>query len=171
MPNTLGLAGHVLRYSTIAWLALGGFLLAGALSILLAVLLKRNQAFDEAARIRTRYGHLLVPILVGEDLGWPPVDVTSFKALARLAESAGQLILHHQADAVDTYLVNDNGTVYRYQITLPLVSWGEWTETNVAVDPAALADAANALADVAAPEDTAASADTAAPADTSDAAV
>ena len=50
----------------------------------------------------------------------------------RLAESAGQLILHHQADAVDTYLVNDNGTVYRYQIKLPLVTWGEWTETNVA---------------------------------------
>jgi hypothetical protein len=90
-----------------------------------------------------------VPILVGEDLGWPPVDVTSFKALARLAESAGQLVLHHQADAVDTYLVNDNGTVYRYQIALPLVSWGEWTETNLVADPAALADAAAVLADAA----------------------
>ena len=39
--------------------------------------------------------------------------------------------------------------MYRYQITLPLVSWGEWTETNVAADPAALAEAATALADVA----------------------
>ncbi|MFZ1996874.1 MAG: signal peptidase I [Solirubrobacteraceae bacterium] len=150
VPNALSIAGHVLRYSTIAWIALGGFLLTAALSILLAVLLKRNQAFDEAARIRTRYGHLLVPITVGEDLGWPPVDVTSFKALARLAESAGQLVLHHQAGAVDTYLVNDNGTVYRYQIKLPLVTWGEWTETNVAAEPAALAEAATALADAAA---------------------
>ena len=148
VPNTFSLAGHVARYSTIAWLALVGFLLTGALAALLAVLLRRNQAFDEAARIRARYAHLLVPILIGEDLGWPPVDVTSFKALVRLAESAGQLVLHHQADAVDTYLVNDNGTVYRYQITLPLVSWGEWTETNVAADPAALADAATVLAEV-----------------------
>jgi signal peptidase I len=151
VPNTVGIGGHVLRYATIAWIALGGLLLAGALAILLSVLLKRNRAFDEAARIRARYAHLLVPIIIGEDLGWPPVDVTSFKALARLAESAGQLILHHQADAVDTYLVNDNGTVYRYQIKLPLVSWGEWTETNVAVDADELADAATALADAAAP--------------------
>jgi signal peptidase I len=155
-PNVFSLAGQTLSYSTIAWLALGGFLLAAALSVCLVVLLQRNQAFDEAARIRARYSHLLVPIVVGEDLGWPPVDVTSFKALARLAESAGQLILHHQADAVDTYLVNDNGTVYRYQITLPLVSWGEWTETNVVADPAALAEAATALAEAATPADEAA---------------
>lgn len=147
VPNTLSLAGQVIRYSTLVWIALAGLLLSGAASVLLAVLLKRNRAFDEAARIRTRYAHLLVPILVGEDLGWPPVDVTSFKALARLAESAGQLVLHHQADAVDTYMVNDNGTVYRYQIKLPLVTWGEWTETNVAADPAALSEAASVLAD------------------------
>jgi signal peptidase I len=149
VPNVLRLAGHTVSYATIMWLAGGGFLLAGAVAILLAILLRRNQAFDEAARIRARYGHLLVAILVGDDLGWPPVDVTDIKALVRLAESAGQLILHHRADAVDTYLVNDNGTVYRYQIKLPLVSWGEWTETNVAADPAALADAATVLADAA----------------------
>jgi hypothetical protein len=154
--NVFSLAGHTVSYATIVWLAGVGFLLAGAVSILLAILLRRNKAFDEAARIRARYAHLLVPILVGDDLGWPPVDVTSFKALVRLAESAGQLILHHQADAVDTYLVNDNGTVYRYQITLPLVSWGEWTETNVAADPAALADAAAVLAEAAAPANEAA---------------
>ena len=159
VPNTASLAGHVARYSTIAWLALAGLVLMAGLAAFLAVLLNRNQAFDEAARIRARYGHLLVPIVIGEDLGWPPVDVASFKALARLADSAGQLVLHHQADAVDTYLVNDNGTVYRYQIALPLVSWGEWTETNVVADPAALAEAATALADAAeaaAPENEAA---------------
>ena len=155
VPNSFDIAGHRLSYSTIAWLALGGFLLSGALSVLLAVLLRRNKAFDEAARIRSRYGHLLVPIVIGEDLGWPPVDVTSFKALARLAESAGQLILHHQADAVDTYLVNDSGTVYRYQIKLPLVTWGEWTETTVAVEPDDLAEAATVLADAASPAGTA----------------
>jgi signal peptidase I len=163
VPNVFSLAGHTVTYATIVWLAGVGFLLAGAVSILLAILLRRNQAFDEAARIRARYGHLLVPIVIGEDLGWPPVDVTSFKALARLAESAGQLVLHHQADAVDTYLVNDSGTVYRYQIKLPLVTWGDWTETNVVAepvtldadtalaDPSALADVASALADAAAP--------------------
>ena len=168
VPSTFSVAGHKLSYPAIGWLALGGFLLFGALSALLATLLKRNQAFDEATRIRARYGHLLVPILIGEDLGWPPVDVTNFKALVRLAEAAGQVILHHQADAVDTYLVNDNGTVYRYQISLPVVSWGEWTETNVAADPAALAEAATALADVAGvPNNGTASVDAAGPAQAS----
>jgi signal peptidase I len=155
VPSTLSLAGHVIGYSALTWIALAGLLLSGAASVLLAVLLQRNRAFDEAARIRARYGHLLVPILVGEDLGWPPVDVTSFKALARLAESAGQLVLHHQADAVDTYLVNDSGTVYRYQIKLPLVTWGEWIETGAAAEPAAGDDAATAVADPAALADAA----------------
>jgi hypothetical protein len=148
--NPFHLLGSTLSYSTLSRIALLGFILCGVAIVPLAVLLRRNRAFDEAARIRGRYRHLLVPILVGEDLGWPPVDVTNFKALIRLAEASGQVILHHQADAVDTYLVNDNGTVYRYQITLPLVTWGEWTDANVAVDPVALADAATVLADVAA---------------------
>jgi hypothetical protein len=149
------LLGVRMSYSMLSWISLVGFILCAAAIVPLALLLRRNRAFDEAARIRNRYGHLLVPILIGEDLGWPPVDVINFKALVRLAETAGQVILHHQADAVDTYLVNDNGTVYRYQIKLPLVAWGEWTETNVAVDPEALADAATALAGAAAPGATA----------------
>jgi signal peptidase I len=149
-PNPLHVLGHDTSYATLKWLGLLGALLCGVVAVPLAILLTRNRAFDEAARIRTRYGHLLVPILIGEDLGWPPVDVGNFRALVRLAEAAGQVILHHQADAVDTYLVNDNGTVYRYQISLPLVNWGEWTETNVEVDPATLAETASALADAAA---------------------
>jgi signal peptidase I len=156
VANPIRVLGHSISAATLAWVGLVGFVICALTTIPLAILLKRNKAFDEAARIRARYAHLLVPILIGDDLGWPPVDVTSFKALVRLAESAGQLILHHQADAVDTYLVNDNGTVYRYQITLPLVSWGEWTETNVAADPAALADAATVLAEAAAPANEAA---------------
>jgi hypothetical protein len=150
-PNPLHILGHDMSYATLTWLGLLGALLCGVIAIPLGILLTRNRAFDEAARIRARYGHLLVPILVGDDLGWPPVDVGNFRALVRLAEASGQVILHHRADAVDTYLVNDNGTVYRYQISLPLVSWGDWTATNVAVDPAVLAETATALADAAAP--------------------
>jgi Family of unknown function (DUF5305) len=150
-PNPLHVLGHDTSYSTLTWLGLFGALLCAVIAVPLGILLRRNRAFDEAARIRARYGHLLVPILVGDDLGWPPVDVGNFKALVRLAEASGQVILHHQADAVDTYLVNDNGTVYRYQISLPLVSWGDWTETNVAVDPAVLAETATVLADAATP--------------------
>ncbi len=151
VPNPVHVLGHAFSADTLTGIALVGFVLCGLLAIPLLILLQRNRAFDEAARIRSRYSHLLVPILIGEDLGWPPVDVTNFEALVRLAEASGQVILHHQADAADTYLVNDNGTVYRYQIALPLVTWGEWNETGVTADPAALSDAATALADVAGP--------------------
>ena len=41
--------------------------------------------------------------------------MTSIQALAQLAERSERLILHHQGDGADTYLVDDEGTLYRYQ--------------------------------------------------------
>ena len=41
--------------------------------------------------------------------------MTSIGALAQLAERSERLILHHQGDGADTYLVDDEGTLYRYQ--------------------------------------------------------
>ena len=71
---------------------------------------------------------MIVPIVAGEDLGWPPVDVPSIKSLVRLAESGQRLILHTRSGNVDTYLVNDEGTVYRCQELKPSkVVWGEWS--------------------------------------------
>ena len=55
----------------------------------------------------------------------------SIKSLVRLAESGQRLILHTRSDNVDTYLVNDEGTVYRYQVKPSKVIWGEWSETPV----------------------------------------
>jgi hypothetical protein len=112
--NTLGIAGHSASVQTIRWVALGGFVLA--LAVALATLLfRRAQPFEEAARIQEQYGHLIVPIMNADDLGWPPIDVPNMRALARLADSGERLILHHRGAGVDTYLVNDDGTVYRYQ--------------------------------------------------------
>jgi signal peptidase I len=125
--NTLGIAGHSMAVQTIRWVALGGFVLA--LAVALATLLfRRSQPFEEAARIQEQYGHLIVPIMNAEDLGWPPIDVPNIKALARLAESGERLILHHRGAGVDTYLVNDEGTVYRYQAKPIKVVWQEWAK-------------------------------------------
>ena len=41
--------------------------------------------------------------------------MTSIHALAQLAERSERLILHDQRDGADTYLVDDEGTLYRYQ--------------------------------------------------------
>jgi signal peptidase I len=118
------------------WLALIGVLLTAPLAVY-AFLRKRGEAFEESVKIQAQYRHLIVPIVAGEDLGWPPVDVPSIKALVRLAESGQRLILHNRSGDVDTYMVNDEGTVYRYQVRSSKVVWGEWTDAPVVVDPAA----------------------------------
>jgi signal peptidase I len=134
--NTLGIAGNSLSVQTIRWVALGGFLLALAVG-LGTLVFRRSQPFEEAARIQEQYGHLMVPIINAEDLGWPPIDVPNIKALVRLADSGERLILHHRGAGVDTYLVNDDGTVYRYQAKPIKVVWQEWAKP---VDAATTAD-------------------------------
>ncbi len=149
--NGLGVAGVSVPVSMLRLLAPIGFLIALAGALILAVLAARSPTFGESARIQSKYGHRIVPISAGADLGWPAIDVSSIKALVRLAEASGQLILHNHDGDVDTYLVNDEGSVYRYQVQLPKVVWGEWTEpaTQLA-DATDLSDAATTLSDVAA---------------------
>jgi len=135
-PTTLTVFGISPTVSLLRWLALIGLLLSVPLAVY-AFLRKRGEAFEESVKIQAQYGHLIVPIVAGEDLGWPPVDVENIKALARLAESGQRLILHNRSGDVDTYMVNDEGTVYRYQVRASKVVWGEWTDTPVVVDEAA----------------------------------
>jgi hypothetical protein len=47
------------------------------------------------------------------------------------------LILHNRSNDVDTYLVNDEGTVYRYQVRPSNVVWGEWSEAPAPLEAAA----------------------------------
>ncbi|HYZ81333.1 MAG TPA: hypothetical protein VE571_08705, partial [Solirubrobacteraceae bacterium] len=146
--NTLGIAGHSMSVQTIRWTALGGFLLALALAVA-ALVFRRGQPFEEAARIEEQYGHMIVPIMNADDLGWPPIDVPNIKALARLAQSGERLILHHRGAGVDTYLVNDDGTVYRYQARPIKVVWQEWATAPVEAAEAP-SEAAEAPSEVAA---------------------
>ena len=78
---------------------------------------------------------MIVPIVGGEDLGWPPVDVPSIKSLVKLAEAGQRLILHNRSNDVDTYMVNEEGTVYRYQVKASNVVWGDWSETELRSTP------------------------------------
>jgi signal peptidase I len=135
-PDRLGVAGISLGVTALRWIALLGLLLS-SLTALAAYLLKRREPFEESVQIQAQYGHLIVPIVGGEDLGWPPVDVRSIKALVRLAESGQRLILHSRATDVDTYMVNDEGTVYRYQVRPSNVVWGEWSDSAAPVKAAA----------------------------------
>ena len=135
-PATITVLGVSPTISLLRWIAVLGLLLSGPLAVY-AFLRKRGEPFEESVQIQAQYGHLIVPIVAGEDLGWPPVDVPNIKALVRLAESGQRLILHNRSGDVDTYMVNDEGTVYRYQVKASKIVWGEWTDDPVPVEVAA----------------------------------
>ena len=135
-PSRLGLLGISIEVAIVRWLSLVGLVASGGV-LLYALLRKRAEPFQETAHIQAKYGHMIVPIVGGEDLGWPPVDVPNIKALVMLAESGQRLILHSRANELDTYMVNDEGTVYRYQVKPSKVVWGEWSQTPAPVKAAA----------------------------------
>jgi hypothetical protein len=47
--------------------------------------------------------------------GRPVVDVTDFATLARLADRYGLLVLHWSRSGVETFVVQDEGTTFRYR--------------------------------------------------------
>ena len=135
-PATVTILGVSPQISLLRWISVLGLLLSGAAAVY-CYLRKRAEPFDETLHIQSQYGHMIVPIVGGEDLGWPPVDVPNIKSLVMLAESGQRLILHNRTNDVDTYMVNEEGTVYRYQVKPSKVVWGEWSESAAPVKAAA----------------------------------
>ena len=123
--NTVTVLGRTFGIAMLRWLSIVGFVVAGA-SALLLLQLKRREPFAETARIQSRYGHLIVPIVGATDLAGRRVfDVTSIKSLVALAERSERLILHQYGDSADTFLVDDEGTVYRYRTRPTGVVWSD----------------------------------------------
>jgi signal peptidase I len=113
-PNALSVRGLDVPVPTARWIALIGLLLAASAALLTGLRLLGDSS-DPTTHIH-RYRHLIVPIAgTTYDPARPPIDVTSITALAQLAERSERLILHQQRDGADTYLVDDEGTLYRYQ--------------------------------------------------------
>jgi hypothetical protein len=92
-------------------------LLAGLLGAVVLVLLAGRLApTSEAEGIRRRYAPLLVPVHpMPAPAGRPVVDVPEFATLARLSERYGLLVLHWTRSEVETFVVQDEGTTYRYR--------------------------------------------------------
>lgn len=137
---TLGVGGLALSIAALRWIALIGLLLATPVAAL-TFRHRHSRPFGQAARINAKYGHLIVPITATADaLSWAPYEVADIKALVRLAEAGDRLILHHRDADGDTYLVNDESTLYRYRIEATKVAWDEWLPAEAM---AAQADALN----------------------------
>jgi signal peptidase I len=115
-PAQLSALGRSLDVETARQASLAAVLLAGVLGLALLVLARRHGPVAEAERIRTRHKNLLLPVLpVALTPGRPVVDVPDIDALATLADRYGLLILHWQRSGVTTYVVQDEGSTYRFR--------------------------------------------------------
>lgn len=115
-PRRLAVRGHGITVAAARWISLFGLLL-GSAGFALAMIWIRRHPRDVLAEIEARYRHLIVQI-AGEPVrpAGTVFDVTNMKALARLAERGERLILHHRHLDADTFLVDDEGTLYRYRL-------------------------------------------------------
>jgi signal peptidase I len=114
-PNHVRLGRYGLRVGTARWIAVVGFLLAAA-GALLTTARERRRPMDLSMQIHARYRHLIVPIAaIVHNPDQPIVDVMSIDALAQVAERCERVILHHHRIGAESYLVDDEGTLYRYQ--------------------------------------------------------
>ena len=114
-PNRLSLlfvGGTVQQARMLALAGLTAAVLAG-----LTALLHRyqNGSAAEPARIRARYGALLLAVRGGDaSAGARVVEVARIEDLAKLAVQDGRMILHRDDGAVQHYSVVDGDLVYRY---------------------------------------------------------
>jgi hypothetical protein len=117
--NTLSLLGLELRVRTARVLSLLGGVGALVAAALLALGLVREREGDEPARISARYGAWLVDVAPRPRSDEPVLDVTTMEGLVRLAERYERMILHEVFEGTDSYLVEEDGVVYRYRTGVP----------------------------------------------------
>jgi len=116
IANTVGVGPFHLGVVTARILSL--VLLLGSLiaAVLLFRIARRTPPVDEVTRITQRYGPLLATV---EPIATPPnvpvIEVTEFATLAKLAERCGQLVMHWSRSDVETFVILDEGTTYRYR--------------------------------------------------------
>jgi signal peptidase I len=120
VSKSLHLLGRQLAVSAARVLSAGLLLAALAALAVIAFLARRAARTSEGERIRRYYGQLLVAVQpVPAPAGRPLVDVPEFTTLVRIAERYGLLILHWSRSDVETFLVQDDATTYRYRTGVP----------------------------------------------------
>ena len=122
-PAQLSALGKSIDVSTARTASLAALLLAALASVVLLAVSRLIGPVSEADRIRQRHKDLLLPVLpVALISGRPVVDVGEVEHLVRLAERYGLLVLHWERSGVTTYVVQDEGTTYRYRSWAPQVA-------------------------------------------------
>jgi len=133
VPNTVPL---LVVHPTVTLARELGFGLAGlclVLALLLARPLLRSGEANEPSRIRTLYGAHLIEVRELELRDGPVADVASMDSLADLAKKYESMIMHVRRDGDDSYLVWDNGMLYRYRPVRPAAPSDETEHQNGAL--------------------------------------
>ena len=91
-------------------------LLALAGLAVIAAAVHRQPTSGSAEAIRRRWPSLVVPVHpIPVPVGRPVIDVVDFQTLAKLAERYGLLVLHWSRSDIETFIVQDDNTTYRYR--------------------------------------------------------
>jgi signal peptidase I len=119
-PVQLTALGHSITVTTGRRAGAAALLLFLLTAIALAAIARLTGPVAEADRVRARYGQLILPVLpVALAAGRPVVDVPDVDTLARLAERYGLLVLQWSRGGIDTYVVQDENTTFRYRAGEP----------------------------------------------------
>lgn len=118
-PAEVSLGALSLSVGTARRMSLLGIAALLLLAGLVLVARRRRQDGDEHGRIRSRYGHLIVPVAARTG-GWAQVtELADIDALVRVAEHHGKLILDVAEGHDRSYVVEDGGNAYRYRVAPP----------------------------------------------------
>jgi signal peptidase I len=116
VQRTLALWGQHIAVPQARTLSVALLLAVLLVAAVLTFIAQRSTPANEAAGIRRRYAPLLAsvqPITTRPDL--PLIEVSAFATLAKLAERCGLLVLHWTRSGIETFIVLDEGTTYRYR--------------------------------------------------------
>jgi hypothetical protein len=84
--------------------------------VIYAIGVRRRLGSGELARIRLRYGSLIVPVSEVTPNGEHAVEVKSISDLVRLARRAEQMVFHEQeATSRDRFFVPDGAVIYEFR--------------------------------------------------------
>jgi hypothetical protein len=90
-----------------------------SLLVIIIIIARRTNPTSEVEEIRRRFSSLLVRVEpMPTPHGHTVVDVTEPATLAKLAERYGLLILHWTRSNVETFIVQDDATTYRYRASV-----------------------------------------------------
>lgn len=115
-PAQLSILGRTVDVAT-GRIAGGVLVLVGILAAaLLAAAARLVSPPSETERVRRRYSDLILTVMpVAVTAGRPIVDVPDVDSLVKLAERYGLLVLTWSRGGIDTYVVQDESTTYRYR--------------------------------------------------------